>query len=143
MTTLSFSKVRFCQKVLMFLSCLQMDKQFTFLNLKIWILLIFKGCPSQPNAAFSPLKTSKLSNFKSSSITKQFSVTKIQTLKFRKMKCSTVSYDKNIIIFWRKRTFKRKSLMHTSNATNNKNLVLWLDVWSVIRFVLFFVRVIY
>ena len=32
-------KVHFCQKILMFLSYLQTDEHFIFLNLKIWILV--------------------------------------------------------------------------------------------------------
>ena len=32
-------KVRFCQKILMFLSYLQTDEHFIFLNLKIWTLV--------------------------------------------------------------------------------------------------------
>ena len=60
----------------------------------------FEGCLSQPKAAFLPLQASKLSNFKTSSISKQFSDTKIQIFSFRKEKCSSVwSYEKNISIF--------------------------------------------
>ena len=42
----------------------------------------FWGYPSQPKAAFLPLQVSKLWKFKTSSISKQFSVTKIQTFSF-------------------------------------------------------------
>ena len=84
----------------MFLSYLQTDEHFIFLNLKIWILVMFKV------ALASKMWPSKLSNFKTSSISKQFSVTKIQIFSFREEKCSSVwSYDKNISVFWQKRTF--------------------------------------
>ena len=56
--------------------------------------------------AFLPLQASKYSNFKTSSISKRFSVTKIQIFSFREEKCSFVwSYDKSISTFWQKRTF--------------------------------------
>ena len=46
--------------------------------------------------AFLPLQASKLSNFKISSIYKQFAVTKIQIFSFREEKClSAWSYDKS------------------------------------------------
>ena len=57
-------------------------------------------------AAFSPLQASKYSNLKISSLSKQFSFTKIQSFSFREEKCFFVwSYDKNISTFWHKRTF--------------------------------------
>ena len=47
-----------------------------------------------------PLQGSKLSHFKTSSISKKFSVTKIQIFSFRKEKCSSVwSYDKKSVSF--------------------------------------------
>ena len=47
----------------------------------------------------------KLSNFKTPSISKQFFVTKI--FKFKKIKCPSFwRFDKNMSIFWQKRTFK-------------------------------------
>jgi len=62
------------------------------------------GCPSQLNVA---LQAYKLSNFKTYSISKHFSVTKIQKVQKNK-KCSSVwRYDKNIGIFWQKSTFKQ------------------------------------
>ena len=61
-------------------------------------------------AAFLPLQASKYSNLKISSLSKQFSFTKIQSFSFREEKCSSVcSYDKNIGTFWQKRTFKEDS----------------------------------
>ena len=76
----------------------------------------FQGYPSLPKVAFLPLQASKLSNFKTSSISKQFSVTKIQIFSFREEKCSSVwSYDKNISIFWQKRTFNRQLLFEISS----------------------------
>ena len=65
----------------MFLSKLQRDEHFSSLKLKIWILVIFKAA-----LALFPLQGSKLSNFKASSISKQFSVTKIQIFSFRENK---------------------------------------------------------
>ena len=53
-----------------------------------------------------PLQASKYSNLKISSLSKQFSFTKIQSFSFREEKCFFVwSYDKNISTFWHKRTF--------------------------------------
>jgi hypothetical protein len=99
-------KVRFCQNVLMFLSYPQTDEHFTFLNW-IWILVIYKAVLASQMRPFLPLQASKLSNFKTFSISRQFSVTKTQIFKFRKIKCSSVwSYDKNISIFWQKRNFR-------------------------------------
>ena len=43
MGNLQVIKVRFCQKVLMFLSYLHTDEHFGFLNMKIWISVIFKA----------------------------------------------------------------------------------------------------
>ena len=40
---LSLLKVHFCQKVLILSSYLQIDEHFTFLNLKIWILVVFRA----------------------------------------------------------------------------------------------------
>ena len=63
--------MNFCQEVLMFFHT---SKQMT---LKVWILEIL-DCPSQPKLTFLPLQASKHSNFKTSSISMQFSVIKIQ-----------------------------------------------------------------
>ena len=69
-------------------------------TLKIWILVIFMAALAS--------QIYKLWKFKAYSISKHFSVTKIQILKFRKIKCSSFRrYDKNISIFWQKSTFKQ------------------------------------
>ena len=68
--------------------------------------------------AFLPLQASKYSNFKISSITKQFSTTNIQIFSFSKEKCSSVwSYDKNISTFWQKCTFTKGLLAAAVAAT--------------------------
>ena len=76
--------------------------------------------------AFLPLKSSKLSNLKISSISKQFSVTKIQIFSFREEKCLSVwSYDKNISTFWQKRTFTNNlCLLFRMNDEKNHALNL-------------------
>ena len=67
--------------------------------------------------AFLALQGSKLSNIKTSSISKQISVTKIQIFSFREEKCSSIwSYDKNISTFWKKHTF-----IYIHNNSGNKN----------------------
>ena len=71
-----------------------------------------------------PLQGSKLSNFKTSSVSKQFSVTKIQIFSFREAKCSSVwSHQRSISIFWQKRTFNhlRRTEFH-SKTTLKSNL---------------------
>ena len=80
-------KVVFFIESTMHLSCPQKYEPFIFLNLKIWIFVIFKtALANQPSPAFLPLQASKLSNFMTSSISRQILVTKIQIFKFRKMK---------------------------------------------------------
>jgi hypothetical protein len=88
---------------------LQTDEHFSALKLKIWILVILKAAldsQRQPSCPYKPL------SFKTFSISKHFLVTKIQIFSFRAEKCSSVwSYDKNISIFWQKRTFIECSLI--------------------------------
>ena len=65
----------------------------------------------QPNVAFLPLQASKLSNFQISSISKQFSVTKIQIFCFR---------ETNVCMF---------GVMTKTSASSNKKVPLrtpWL-----------------
>ena len=72
--------------------------------------------------AFLPLQASKLSNLKTTSIFKifkQFSVTKIQIFKLRKIKCSSFwRYDKNILLhtyhYWVLHIFNTFFLSHSS-----------------------------
>ena len=69
------SKVISCQKVVLrFLPYLQTDQHFTFLNLKVWILLIFKAplasqmrssCPYNPLSFLTVRHFQFLSNFQS------------------------------------------------------------------------------
>ena len=67
--------------------------------MKLFVLVIFK-------AAFLPLQASKYSNLKISSLSKQFSFTKIQSFSFREEKCFFVwSYDKNISTFLLTQTY--------------------------------------
>ena len=46
----------------------------------------FYGCPSQPKTIFLPLQVFRLSNFKTSSIYEQFSVTKNSNFQFQERK---------------------------------------------------------
>ena len=99
-------KVRFCQKVLMFLSWLQTDEHFSSLKiLKKWILVIFKAALSsqrQPSCLYKPL------SFKLQDILKILSNFQLQELKFSfsgKKNVRLFGVFKNISIFWQKRTF--------------------------------------
>ena len=88
-------KVRFCQKVQMFLSEIQTDKHFPSLRLKIWILVIFKAALTsqrQPSCPYKPLSFQTLRN---PQFSKEFSVTKIQIFSFRGEKCSSVLWKKH------------------------------------------------
>ena len=88
----------------MFLSYLQTDEHFTFLNLKIWILVIFKAalasqrrlsCPYKP-LSFQTLRHPQfLSNFQSPKF--KFSVSGKKNVRlFEVMTKTSVSSDKNI-----------------------------------------------
>ena len=91
-------KVAFSQNILMHLSFSQTYEPFIFLNMKIWILGI-----CQPTMTFFPLQVSKMSNFKTFSISKQISGTKIQIFKLRKIYHSYVwGNDKCISTSWKK-----------------------------------------
>ena len=76
----------------------------------------FLGCANLPSIAFLPLP--KLSNFNTSSISRQISVTKIQIFKLRKIKGSYVwGNGKCINTFWRKVTFSH--LQKLGRGANN------------------------
>ena len=90
-------KVRFCQKALLkFLPYLQTEEQehLTSLNLKIWVLVVSKAALARqmlPSCPYTHLNFQTLKfiyskkNFPKFSISKQFSVTKIQIFKLRKI----------------------------------------------------------
>ena len=97
---LRFLKVHFCQNVLMFLSYLQTEEHFTFLNLKIQIFKAALASQMQPSCPYKPLSFQTLSNFQSPKF-------KFSTW-FRKIKYSSVwRYDKYASILWQKCIFIR------------------------------------
>jgi hypothetical protein len=52
-------KVCFCQKILMFLSYLQTDEHFIFLNMKIWILVTENSLEIEDVLKFESLEACK------------------------------------------------------------------------------------
>ena len=83
-------KVRFCQKVLKFLLYLQTGERFTFLNLKIWILVISKAALASQMLSFSSYKSLSFQTLKHSQFLSNFQSPK---LKF------SVSGKKNVRLF--------------------------------------------
>ena len=70
---------------------------FEWCELKIWILVIVKAALASQRQPFWPYKAVSFQTFWTPSISKQFSVTKIQIFSFWKEKYSSVwSYDKNV-----------------------------------------------
>ena len=74
-------------------------------------------------------------NFKTSSISKQFPITKFQIFSFREDKCSSVwNYDKNISTSWKKCTFKFcSSWVSLWLSLKTRSDIFW-DLFPVITF---------
>ena len=72
------------------------------------------------------MQASKLSNLKTSSISKQISVTKVKIFKLRKIKSSHVwGNDKCISTFWKKGTFNFQSWINKNLGKCLMNPELW------------------
>jgi hypothetical protein len=104
----------------MFLSHFQTDEHFISLNLKIWILVIFKAALASQMQLSCPYKPLSFQTLKHLQFLRNISDTKIQIFNFREVKCSSVwRYDKNISIFWQKRTFTK--FFYFASALVNKS----------------------
>ena len=100
-----FLRYVFVTKYWCFCHKLQTDKLFSFLKLKIWILVIFKASLAshrQPSCPYKPLAFQTLRHLQS---LRNFQSPKFKFLVSGKKLLSVWRYDKSISIFWQKCTF--------------------------------------